>query len=115
MNIDVKWDRKDSVLIALLNGIIDSSNAPQLQRTLESGVAPGDQALVLDFEQVSFLSSAGLRILLIFGRKFNALDKQFGLCTLSDSIRSVITLSGFDQLIEVYDSQAEAVNAFKNS
>ena len=114
MSVDIKWERKDSVRIALLNGIIDSSSAPQLQRALESGVAPGDQALVLDFEQVSFLSSAGLRILLIFGRKFNALDKQFGLCTLSASIRSVITISGFDQLIEVYDSQAEAVNAFKN-
>ncbi|MYF18915.1 MAG: STAS domain-containing protein, partial [Gemmatimonadetes bacterium] len=54
MNIDVRWVRKDGVLIVVLNGIIDSSSAPQLQRALESGIDPADRALLLDFEQVSF-------------------------------------------------------------
>lgn len=115
MNIDVRWVRKDGVLIVVLNGIIDSSSAPQLQRALESGIGPADRALLLDFEQVSFLSSAGLGIFLIFSRKFDAPGKQFGVCALSDSVRNVIAISGFDRLIKIYNSQAEAVNAFKSS
>ena len=112
MNIDVRWVRKDGVLIVVLNGIIDSSSAPQLQRALESGIGPADQALLLDFEQVSFLSSAGLGLFLIFSRKFDAPGKQFGVCALSDSVRNVITISGFDKFLKIYNSQAEAVNAF---
>ena len=115
MNIDVRWVRKGGVLIVVLNGIIDSSSAPQLQRALESGIGPADQALLLDFEQVSFLSSAGLGLFLIFSRKFDAPGKQFGVCALSDSVRNVITISGFDKFLKVYNSQAEAVNAFKSS
>ena len=114
MNIDVKWVRKDGVSIVVLNGIIDSSSAPQLQRALDSGIGPADQALLLDFEQVSFLSSAGLRIFLIFARRFDAAGKQFGVCALSDPIRNVVNISGFDQFLKIYDSQAEAVNAFKS-
>jgi len=114
MNIDVRWVRKDGVLIVVLNGIIDSSSAPQLQRALESGIGPADQALLLDFEQVSFLSSAGLALFLIFSRKFDAPGKQFGVCTLSDSVRNVIAISGFDKFLKIYNSQAEAVNAFKS-
>lgn len=115
MNIDVKWERKDGVLIAMPSGPIDSISASELQSTLESGIDPGEQALVLDVGQVSFISSAGIRIFLIFARKFNELGKQFGICALSDPIRNVITTGGFDRFIEVYDSQAEAVNAFKSS
>ena len=115
MNIDVKWVRKDGVLIVVLNGIIDSSSAPQLQRALDSGIGPADQALLLDFEQVSFLSSAGLGLFLIFSRKFDAPGKQFGVCALSDSVRNVINISGFDKFLKVFNSQAEAVNAFTSS
>ena len=110
---DVKWERKEGVLIALLSGRIDSSNAGELQSDLESGIDPGERALVLDFEHVSFISSAGLRVCLVIARKFNEPGKEFGICTLSDPISDVIAISGFDQIIAVHDSQAAAINACK--
>lgn len=115
MDIDVKWERRDGVLIAILSGRIDSSNAEKLQGDLESGIDPEDQALVLDFENVSFIGSAGLWVSLIIAKKFHKPGKKFGICTLSVSVRKVIEVSGFDQIILVYNSQAEAVNAFKSS
>jgi len=115
MNIDVKWERKDGFLIARPSGPIDSITASEFQSVLESGIDPGEQALVLDVEQVSFISSAGIRIFLLLARKFNELGKQFGICALSDPIRNVITTGGFDKIISVYDSQAAAINAFKGS
>ena len=110
---DVKWERKDGVLLAALSGRIDSSNAGELQSALESGIDPEDGALVLDFEHVPFISSAGLRVCLVIARKFNEPGKAFGICTPSDPIRDVIAISGFDQIIAVYDSQAAAINACK--
>ena len=96
-------------------GRIDSSNADRFQRIVESGIDSEDQALILDFERVFFISSAGLRISLIISRKFNELGKKFGVCTLSDPIRNVLAISGFDQIIPIYDSQAAAINAFETS
>ena len=99
----------------MLIGHIDSSNADRFQRIVESGIDSEDQALILDFERVFFISSAGLRISLIISRKFNELGKKFGVCTLSDPIRNVLAISGFDQIIPIYESQAAAINAFEAS
>ena len=115
MSVQVKWERKDGILIAMLIGHIDSSNADRFQRIVESGIDAEDQALILDFERVFFISSAGLRISLIISRKFSESGKKFGLCTLSDPIRNVLAISGFDQIIPIYESQAAAINAFENS
>lgn len=113
--MDIKWERKDGVLIAMPSGPIDSISSSELHSALESGIDPGEQALILDCEQVSFISSAGIRIFLIFAREFKASGKQFGVCALSDPIRKVMALGRFDKIISVYDSQAAAIDAFKGS
>ena len=115
MSVQVKWERKDGILIAMLIGHIDSSNADRFQRIVESGVDEEDHALILDFERVFFISSAGLRISLIISRKFNESGKKFGVCALSDPIRNVLAISGFDQIIPIYESRDAAINAFGNS
>ena len=115
MSVQVKWERKDSILIAMLIGHIDSSNADRFQRIVESGIDAEDRALILDFERVFFISSAGLRISLIISRKFNESGKKFGVCTLSDPIRNVLAISGFDQIIPIYESRDAAINAFESS
>ena len=115
MSAQVKWERKDGILIAVLIGHIDSSNADQFQRIIESGIDAEAHALILDFERVFFISSAGLRVSLVLSRKFNEQDKKFGVCTLSDPIRNVLAISGFDRIIPIYDSRAAAINAFESS
>ncbi|MDE2810873.1 MAG: STAS domain-containing protein [Gemmatimonadota bacterium] len=115
MSVQVKWERKDDILIGMLIGHIDSSNADRFQRIVESGIDAEDQALILDFERVFFISSAGLRISLIISRKFNESGKKFGICTISDPIRNVLAISGFDQIIPIYESRDAAIDAFESS
>ena len=115
MNPDIKWERRDGILSAFLAGRIDGSNAEVFQGTLESGIGPDDRALILDFKRVTFISSAGFRVGVIIAWKFKEPGKQFGVCTLTDLVRDVIAISGFDQIIDVYASQAEAIKAFENN
>lgn len=96
-------------------GRIDSSNADRFQRIVESGIDSEDQALILDFERVFFISSAGLRVGLIMVKKFNEPGKKFGICSLSDPVREIIVASGFDKIISIYESRVEAVSEFKQS
>ena len=105
-DIDIQWERKDGALVAALVGRIDGSTAEQFQRLLESGIEPDDHVLILDFEHLSFISSAGLRVCLIMAKQFNAPGKRLSICTLSASIREVMAISGFDRIITIYESQA---------
>ena len=109
--VDIQWERKDGVLVAAVIGRVDGSTAAEFHQLLESGIEPGDTALILDLEKLTFISSPGLRVGLIFARKFNEPGKRFGVCTLPTHIRGVIAVSGFDQLIAVYESRAAALSA----
>ena len=114
MSINVTWERREGVLIGTLEGRIDGSNAGDFQGALEAGIGAEDNALVLDFEKVSFISSAGLRVGLVIARKFNEPGKKFGICALAEPVSEVVVISGFDQLISVYGSQDEAVCALRS-
>ena len=107
----VKWSRRAGILIAMPVGRIDGSNYLECQNILESGIDPEENAMILDFAQLGYISSAGLRVCLVVAKKFNEPGKAFGICNLSRSIRDIVTVSGFDQIIPLYESQSAAIEA----
>lgn len=113
--IEITWERKNGISIATLAGRIDGSNADEIQTMLESGIDAEDRALILDFEKVSYISSAGLRVGLIMAKKFSDPGKQFAICTLSSQVSAVVKFCGFDRVISIYESQDAAINAFETS
>ena len=114
MAIDTHFERKEEILIGTLDGRIDTTNAEELQTQLDAEITAEDQALILDFEHVSYISSSGLRVVLRMAKKFNEPGKRFGICSLSESVRAILTMSGFDQLISIFESQSVAINDIKN-
>lgn len=107
----IKWSRREGILIAMPVGRIDGSNHTACQNILESGIDPEENALILDCAQLGFISSAGLRICLIIAKKFNQPGKAFGICNLSESINDIVTVSGFDKILSIYNSRSAAIEA----
>ena len=110
--MQVTWEQTDGNAIARLAGRIDSSNAHQLQRELEAGLNDDVKAVVLDFEEVSFISSAGLRIVLLIGRELKKRQGKYAVCSLSEPIRDLFEISGFDQVVPIHGTPAHAIDAF---
>ena len=111
MPAQVKWSRREGILIAAPIGRIDGNNYIEVQNVLEAGIDPDERAMILDFGQLGYISSAGLRVCLIIAKKFNPEGKAFGICNLSDSIREIVTVSGFHGIMSIYDSQSAAIEA----
>ena len=111
MPTPVKWSRRDGILIAAPVGRIDERNYIEVQNTLESGIDPDERAMILDFAQLGYISSAGLRVCLIIAKKFNTTGKAFGICNFSNSIREIFSVSGFQGVISTYASRRAAIEA----
>lgn len=111
MAMELGWSRDSEVLIATVGGRIDSANSMDCHEALGAGIGPDDQSLLLNMAGITFLSSAGLRVLLMLAKKFTGPGRTFALCGLKDHINEVISVSGFSQIIEVYGSQGEAIGA----
>ena len=109
MEVQVGWSREAGVIVASLGGRVDSGNSAAFRDALEEGIPEGERALVLDCGRLSYMSSAGLRVLLVIARKFQGPDQAIGMCRLTETIRSVVSHSGFDKIIPVHGSLADAV------
>ena len=106
--MEIKTEREDGILIANVNGRVDSANAREFENVLSSAISDDDSSVVVDFGGLSYISSSGLRVILLVAKSLRNRNAEFALCSLSGPIGEVFKISGFDKIISIYDSQAEA-------
>lgn len=102
---------RDNSLIVRLRGRLDSGNAPELERAVVEQIDAGIQRLILDFTSLDYISSAGLRVILLAGKKLRASGGKLVLCGLRSMVREVFEMSGFLALFVVTDTLNEALLA----
>ena len=107
MNIDT--EQQENVLILKPQGRIDSANAHDFQQSLAAAIGDRQSAVVADLEGISYMSSAGLRAVLIVAKALRQRGARFALCSLAPVIADVFTVSGFSKIFSVLDSRAEAL------
>ena len=107
----ISEERQGDTLIVTAAGRVDGSNSQEFQQALEGVIDEGDRAVVLQLKQLSYISSSGLRVMLMVARMLQKRGTKFALCELTESIREVFEISGFDRIIPVHDSESAAVAA----
>ena len=93
----------DSVTVISLVGSLDSRSAPAVQETILPSL-PEDGRVLLDLGEVTFVSSAGLRTMLLIYRQAQCVDTTVALVGLSDQLREVLSATGFLGFFVVADS-----------
>jgi anti-sigma B factor antagonist len=100
------------VAVVQPKGPVDSVTAPELEAALVRLAQAGKHNLVLDFSQVEFLSSAGLRVLVATLKAARQSGGELCLACPSPRIAKALRLAGVDTLLTVYDSREAAVGSF---
>ena len=110
----VSTERQGNTLIAKTDGRVDGANAREFQSALEEAIDANEQAVILDMEELSYISSAGLRVILLTAKNLRSQNAKFAVCSLSAPIREVFEISGFDKIISIHGTQAEALASLKD-
>jgi anti-anti-sigma factor len=101
------------VQIVDIAGRLDSSTSGYGYDELVK-IAKGDNKQVLiNLEQLEFVTSAGLRALLVAAKLIQSAGGQLKLCSANEMVANVLTTSGFNSLLFLYPNEAEAVKSFK--
>lgn len=110
--VDVKRDKKGDVLILRLKGRLDAVSSPATEKKVFECINGGEINLVLDFEGVVYLSSAGMRMLLSTTKKLKGLSGKLVLCSINQNVMDVLKMSGFDHVLELCNNEDEALRKF---
>ena len=108
MQIEIKSE--DDIGVAVITGEIDSKTAPQAQGELLPVIEKFSK-FVMDMTKVTFLSSAGLRMLLLIYRQATAKEGRVVLVGLSDEIKDTMTMTGFLKFFVIADSLQNGLQA----
>jgi len=100
----------NDIHIVAIAGSLDSTTSPEAQKSLDAVVA-GAKKVVLDFSQLDYISSAGLRVLLGAAKQLRASGGKLGMFGLNQSVKEVFEISGFATILSVYQSEADALAA----
>jgi len=109
LGLQIKAEEIDKIVILRLQGRLDASSSSVLQSRLNVLIIEGHLIVLLDFSNVDYLSSAGLRVLLSFMKKFDEKKGRLGLFSAIDEVMEVIKLTGFDKILNIYKNEKEAL------
>ena len=110
----IRTEREGWVLVIKAEGRIDGSNAAKFLESVEGVIDQNDNAVALDFSDLDYISSAGLRIMLLIAKDLRQRNVAFAVCSLSSSVNEIFMISGFDQIIDLHDNSASAIAALQN-
>lgn len=111
MGLRVAEERDGDVLVLLPAGRVDSTNAHSFEALVMERIGYGERHVVVDFSRLDFISSSGLRVLLLAAKTLEADQKTFVLCGMSHHIREIFRINGFDRILRMEESRAAALAA----
>ncbi len=93
------------------SGRIDTMTAPEVERAIEAAIGGGSRRVLVDLGAVPYISSMGLRVLLMAAKKLRGPDDRFGLSALAPEVEKVMRLTGFSSILRSFATRDEAVGA----
>ncbi len=97
-----------AISVVAFEGNLDTNTSPEAEAFLDDLLQKGIQKLVIDFQKLEYVSSAGLRVLLGLAKKMSGSGGEIRLCGLNKTVREVFDVSGFSTLMKIVDNRSEA-------
>lgn len=102
----------DDVTIVEVQGKLDTTTANAFQQELFDLIDKGARKVLIDASHLSYVSSAGLRVLLAAGKKIKGQNGKILLSNVNEMIREVLDISGFAPLFPSFVVREDALKAF---
>ncbi len=97
--MDINKSLEGKTLTLALTGRLDTSTAPQLEAELRDSL-PGVNSLILDFQSLEYLSSAGLRVILAAQKTMNRQGSML-IRNVNETIMEVFEVTGFSDILTI--------------
>ena len=107
--MELQEHKNDSFIIIEIIGRLDTTTYGILEKRLSELIQEGQIKIVIDCGKMDYISSSGLRILLIALKKTALAKGKFLLCGLQENIKEIFDISGFTTIFEIYQTREEAV------
>ncbi len=107
----IETRRDNGTLVIRAEDRLDLANAQVFHDELDAAIESSERAVVIDMSGLTYISSAGLRVIIQMLRRLQRQDARLALCSLSHEVQNVFDTSGIGRLVDIQPSRAEAIAA----
>ena len=109
MTLKIKLEKLEIGILLRIAGRLDAPSTPILEKDMQSLLDGGQLYFLLDFTEVEYLSSAGMRLLLSVTKKLKPKGGLLCLFSLGEEVREIIKMAGFEKILAISETEAEAL------
>ena len=113
--ISLHSKKEGDVLVLAVSGDLTTTTYEFLMKQISKALEPKDKFVLLDFEELVYLSSAGLKLVLEVSNKITDRSGTLIICSLNEQVSQAFVYSGFDQALNIEDTREKALKAFKGN
>jgi anti-sigma B factor antagonist len=110
--MEIIEEKQDAISIFKLNGRLDSNTSQGFEKKIFDAISDGSKNMIVDFKDLDYISSAGLRVILKATKALNREEGKIMLCSMQDYVKEVFEIAGFDSFLPIVASMEEALRAF---
>jgi anti-anti-sigma factor len=112
--MNIVTTQREGATIMRIEGRLDGHHAQSAEAAFLALTGEGHTRFVFDFTDMQYISSAGLRVVLVAAKKVRSLQGRLVCANMSDQVRDVFEMSGFLSILETAASTDEALNLVKS-
>jgi anti-sigma B factor antagonist len=106
--MEISERKAGGVCVVSITGRLDSGTSDGLGQRLHLLIDGGERRLVIDAEKLDYISSTGLRVLLVAAKRLKAVDGRIVLSSLKPHILEVFEIAGFKSIFPIYGNVEQA-------
>lgn len=101
--------KEKNATVVTISGRMDAVTAPEYEKTVNELIAAGETMFVIDFNTLDYISSAGLRGLLVTAKQLKGKGGQVRFANIKGTVKEVFDISGFGSIFQMDDSVSAAL------
>ena len=110
--MEIIEEKQDAISIFKLNGRLDSNTSQGFEKKIFDAISDGSKNMIVDFKDLDYISSAGLRVILKATKALNREEGKIMLCTMQDYVKEVFEIAGFDSFLPIVATMDEALQSY---
>jgi len=107
--MNIQTVKEKNAIVVTITGRLDAVTAPEYEKTVNELIGGGDLAFVIDFDGLDYISSAGLRGLLVTAKQLKGKGGQVRFANVKGTVKEVFEISGFGSIFQMDDSVAASL------
>jgi anti-anti-sigma factor len=112
--MDIRESKTGEVVVLEPVGRLDTKTSAEFEKKVVGLLNGGEHLFVIDLVDIEYISSAGLRVILMLAKKLNATDGKLVLTSMNEQVREVFDIAGFTSVFTILPTQQDGVQSMAN-